>query len=433
MIMQTPSPLLQALVGDEEVEAFFSDAAELAAMLRAEAALAQAGAGAGLIDREAARRIGEACRAFQPDWAGLAEGLARDGAVVPELVKQLRAAIGEPHGRSVHLGATSQDIVDTALVLRLKDVLAIVERRLDALIASFRGLQAQEGGAALMAHTRMQQALPFTAADKIETWVRPLERHRQGLRDLAPRLLAIQLGGPIGTRGELKGRGDAVAAAMAGILGLGSALPWHSQRDRIGELAAFLSLLSGTLGKFGQDIALMAQNEVGEVRLVGHAAQVQPRCGGGARGARPLQCGAARHPASGARARERKVRGGLDPGMARPAQDGGHDGRGIEQSSGARRRHELCSGKNPVSQASPMIAIVMPLPPQSGQAFRSRLPDPWQVGQMFSPVCSVPGASSSPGFLRSVSDIAPLLLGRTRRRAGGSLHRGLMPQPLEGG
>jgi 3-carboxy-cis,cis-muconate cycloisomerase len=267
MIMQTPSPLLQALVGDEEVEAFFSDAAELAAMLRAEAALAQAGAGAGLIDREAARRIGEACRAFQPDWAGLAEGLARDGAVVPELVKQLRAAIGEPHGRSVHLGATSQDIVDTALVLRLKDVLAIVERRLDALIASFRGLQAREGAVPLMAHTRMQQALPFTAADKIETWVRPLERHRQGLRDLAPRLLAIQLGGPIGTRGELKGRGDAVAAAMAGILGLGSALPWHSQRDRIGELAAFLSLLSGTLGKFGQDIALMAQNEVGEVRL----------------------------------------------------------------------------------------------------------------------------------------------------------------------
>ena len=266
--MQTPSrPLLHALVGDEEVEAFFSDAAELAAMLRTEAALAEAGAGAGLIDREAARRIGEACRAFQPDWARLAEGLARDGVVVPELVKQLRAATGEPHSRSVHVGATSQDIIDTALVLRLKDVLAIVERRLDALIASLRALQAREGAVPLMAHTRMQQALPFTAADKIDTWVQPLERQRQGLRDLAPRLLAVQLGGPIGTRAELKGRGDAVAVAMAGILGLGSAPPWHSQRDRIGELAAFLSLLSGTLGKFGQDIALMAQNEVGEVRL----------------------------------------------------------------------------------------------------------------------------------------------------------------------
>ena len=265
--MQAPSPLLQALVGDEEVEAFFSDSAELAAMLRAEAALAEAGASAGLIDQEAARRIGEACRAFQPDWAGLAEGLARDGVVVPELVKQLRAAAGEPHGRSVHMGATSQDIVDTALVLRLKDVLNIVGRRLDGLIASLRGLQARDGGAALMAHTRMQQALPFTAADKIETWVQPLERQQQCLRDLAPRLLVVQLGGPIGTRGEMKSGGDAVAAAMAEILGLGSAPPWHSQRDRIGELAAFLSLLSGTLGKIGQDVALMAQTEVGEVRL----------------------------------------------------------------------------------------------------------------------------------------------------------------------
>jgi 3-carboxy-cis,cis-muconate cycloisomerase len=268
MIMQTPSrPLLQALVGDEEVEAFFSDAAELAAMLRTEAALAEAQAAAGLIDGEAARRIGDACRVFQPDWAGLAEGLARDGVVVPELVKQLRAATGEPHGKSVHLGATSQDVIDTALVLRLKDVLAIVEDRLDALIASLRDLQTRDGAAPLMAHTRMQQALPFTAADKIETWIQPLERQRQGLRDLAPRLLAIQLGGPIGTRAELKGRGDAVAAAMAEILGLGSAPSWHSQRDRIGELAAFLSLLSGTLGKIGQDIVLMAQNEVGEVRL----------------------------------------------------------------------------------------------------------------------------------------------------------------------
>jgi 3-carboxy-cis,cis-muconate cycloisomerase len=253
MIMQTPSrPLLQALVGDEEVEAFFSDAAELAAMLRTEAALAEAQAAAGLIDGEAARRIGDACRVFQPDWAGLAEGLARDGVVVPELVKQLRAATGEPHGKSVHLGATSQDVIDTALVLRLKDVLAIVEDRLDALIASLRDLQTRDGAAPLMAHTRMQQALPFTAADKIETWIQPLE---------------IQLGGPIGTRAELKGRGDAVAAAMAEILGLGSAPSWHSQRDRIGELAAFLSLLSGTLGKIGQDIVLMAQNEVGEVRL----------------------------------------------------------------------------------------------------------------------------------------------------------------------
>ncbi len=262
-----PHPLLKALVGDGEVEAFFSNEAELAAMLRAEAALAEAEARTGLIEEAAAQRIAEACRTFQPDWTKLAEGLERDGVVVPELVKQLRAATGEPHGASVHLGATSQDVIDTALVLRLKQALGIFEHRIDALIASLRALQARDGAVPLMAHTRMQQALPFTAADKIETWIQPLERQRQSLRDLAPRLLVIQLGGPVGTRGELKGHGDPVAAAMAEILGLGPAPAWHSQRDRIGEFASFLSLLSGTLGKIGQDVALMAQNEVGEVRL----------------------------------------------------------------------------------------------------------------------------------------------------------------------
>ncbi len=262
-----PHSLLQALVGDEEVGALFSDRTELLSMLRTEAALAEAEAQAGLIDDAAARRIVETCHGFEPDWEKLATGLARDGVVVPEFVKQLRAAVGEPHAKAVHLGATSQDIIDTALMLRLKGVVEIIGHRLDALIAALHDLKARQGSTRLMAHTRMQQALPFTAADKIDTWLQPLERHREALDNIAPRLLIVQLGGPIGTRGELKGHGDAVADTMADLLGLGFAPAWHSQRDRIGEFAAFLSLLSGTLGKFGQDVALMAQNEVGEVRL----------------------------------------------------------------------------------------------------------------------------------------------------------------------
>jgi 3-carboxy-cis,cis-muconate cycloisomerase len=259
--------LLQALVGDEETSAFFSNEAELRAMLQAEEALAGAEAEAGLIEEKAARRIGEACRDFQPDWGKLAEGLAQDGVIIPEFVKQLRAAVGETHAKAVHLGATSQDIIDTGLILRLKGVTELLGHRLGALVEVLGSLKVRDGSVALMAHTRMQRALPFTAADKIDTWVRPLERHRQILRELMPRLLVVQLGGPVGTRGELKGHGDAVAAAMAERLGIGSVPPWHSQRDRIGEFASWLSLVSGTLGKIGQDIALMAQNEVGEARL----------------------------------------------------------------------------------------------------------------------------------------------------------------------
>ncbi|MGO4571606.1 3-carboxy-cis,cis-muconate cycloisomerase [Microvirga sp. 2TAF3] len=264
---QLPFPLLQTLVGDEEVGAFFSNEAELSAMLRIEATLAEAEAEIGLIDEDAAFRIAEVCRAFEPDWNGLARGLAQDGVVVPELVKQLRAAVGEPHAKAVHLGATSQDIIDTGLILRLKDLTALFERRIEALVNALVRLKDRDGAVRIMAHTRMQQALPFTAADKVDTWIQPLERHGETLRDMLPRLLVIQLGGPIGTRREFRGHGDAVADAMAERLGLGFAPSWHSQRDRIGEFAAWLSLLSGTLGKIGQDIALMAQNEVGEVRL----------------------------------------------------------------------------------------------------------------------------------------------------------------------
>ena len=268
--MMTPAPtpsLLDALVGDGEIAAFFSQDADLSAMLRVETALAAAEAEAGLVSDEAAHRIAEACRAFQPDWDRLAKGLSQDGVVVPELVRQLRSAVGETHAKAVHVGATSQDIIDTGLMLRLKGVVEVYLARLDALAGALRDLRTRDGAARLMAHTRMQQALPFTAADKIDTWVQPLERLEDTLRHLAPRLLTIQLGGPVGTRAELKGHGDAIADAMAARLGLGSAPSWHSQRDRIGEFASWLSLLSGTLGKIGQDVALMAQNEVREVRL----------------------------------------------------------------------------------------------------------------------------------------------------------------------
>jgi 3-carboxy-cis,cis-muconate cycloisomerase len=158
-------------------------------------------------------------------------------------------------------------VIDTGLVLRLKGVVEVYLRRLDGLLQSLHALKARDGAVRLMAHTRMQQALPFTAAAKIDTWLQPLERHKEALQALAPRLLAIQLGGPVGTRAELRGHGDAIADLMADRLGLGYAPQWHSQRDRIGEFGSWLSLLSGTLGKIGQDVALMAQNEVGEVRL----------------------------------------------------------------------------------------------------------------------------------------------------------------------
>ncbi len=261
--------MLSALVGDPEIEALFTDDADLAAMLRFEMALAKAEAAAGLIPDDHAAGIAGACATFVADWPAMRAGLARDGVVVPELLRQLRAAVGEPAGRSLHRGATSQDVVDTSLVLRLAPVLDMLDGRLVALGAALAHVAERDGAIPLMAQTRMQQALPFTAADKVRTWRAPLGRHRDRLVELRPRLLLLQLGGPVGTRGELGDAAEVIAADMARTLGLGEAEPWHSQRDGIVAFGGWLALVAGSLGKMGQDVALMVQNEVGAVRLAG--------------------------------------------------------------------------------------------------------------------------------------------------------------------
>ena len=261
--------ILSALVGDPETEAQFTDEADLAAMLRVESALAEAEAAHGLIPTGHAAQIAQACTGFRPDRAALAAGLARDGVVVPELIRQLRVAVGDPEAKSLHRGATSQDIIDTSLILRLVPVLERFDARIAGLDAALHALSARGGTASLMAQTRMQQALPFTVADKIETWRAPLARHRVRLAELRPRLLQLQLGGPVGTRAELGPEADAIAGHMARRLGLGAAAPWHSQRDAIVEFGSWLVLVTGSLGKMGQDVALMVQNEVGTARLSG--------------------------------------------------------------------------------------------------------------------------------------------------------------------
>lgn len=259
--------LIESLVGDAEVGALFSDEADLAALLTFEAALAEVQAALGIIPTVAAEAIAGACREFKPDWSALRQGMVRDGVVGPALVAALRLAVGPQHGPCVHVGATSQDLVDTGLMLRLKTAAALLDARLAALLDDLVALRQAQGAVPLMAHTRMQAALPFTAADKIETWLRPLERHRRRLEEIGPRVFALQLGGPIGV-GAAKGeQGAGLVDALATRLGLAPAQPWHTARDGIVELGSLLSLMTGALGKLGQDVALLAQSEVGAVRL----------------------------------------------------------------------------------------------------------------------------------------------------------------------
>jgi len=261
--------LLSALAGDPEIEALLSDAAQLDAMLAFERALAEASAETGFISEDAAAAIGGAVTGFTPDCDGLEAGMAQDGVVVPALVKQLKSGLPEPHRAALHKGATSQDVTDTALMLQLAKVFDVYEARLTALLDTLDALAAEHGGKPLMAHTRMQVALPTTWGAKLGSWSEPLKRQLRALVSMRRTLLVVQLGGPVGDRGSFDGHGDAIAAAMARKLDLGLATPWQATRDPIVALGSLLAQISGSLGKLGMDIALLAQNEVGAVRLAG--------------------------------------------------------------------------------------------------------------------------------------------------------------------
>ena len=251
-------PYLSGLLGDEEVASLFYAAAEVEAMLAFEVALAKAEAGEGAIPVAAAPVIESAAHRFAPDIASLREATARDGVVVPDLVRQLRAAVGEPHGRHVHFGATSQDVIDSGLMLRLARALPILADRLKGLIGLFAGLAVRFEDRRLKGRTRMQPAIPITVADRLASWRSPLERQVERLEIFTLEGLAVQFGGAAGTLEKLGGKADTVRAALTAELGLADTPQWHSQRDRILELAGLLATVTGSLGKIGQDIALMA-------------------------------------------------------------------------------------------------------------------------------------------------------------------------------
>ena len=252
-------PFLSGLVGDDETAAMLGADAEIRAMLAFEIALAKAEAKHGFVSAEAAITIGEKLAGFEPDIAGLREGTARDGVVVPELVRQLRVAVGEPHAKHLHFGATSQDVIDTALMLRLTPASSLLNQRITRIVDGFNDLSARFGAREMMGRTRMQAAIPITAGARIESWSALLVRHLSRLEALRPSLLVVQFGGAAGTLEKLGDKAPAVRKSLAEELGLNDAPQWHSQRDRVAELANWLSLVTGSLGKFGQDVALMVQ------------------------------------------------------------------------------------------------------------------------------------------------------------------------------
>ena len=261
--------LFAAYFTAEAMGQVFCDHGRVQAMLDVEAALARAQARVGVIPHSAVAPITTACRAELYDFEALGLAIASAGNSAIPLVKALgkQIASSAPEAeRYVHLGATSQDVMDSGLVLQLRAALDLIERDM-AQLADVLAAQAQRYATTPLAgRTWLQQATPVTLGMKIASWLGSVTRSRQRLHELKPRLLCLQFGGASGTLAALGDQAMPVAQALADELGLGlPEQPWHTQRDRLVEFAAVLGLIAGGLGKIGRDISLLMQTEAAEV------------------------------------------------------------------------------------------------------------------------------------------------------------------------
>ncbi|MDO6730905.1 3-carboxy-cis,cis-muconate cycloisomerase [Marinovum sp. 2_MG-2023] len=263
-------PWLGGLFGDPEIAALWSPDQELRRMLAIEAAFSRALGAAGKVPMDMADRAAQAIETCQPDINSLRNATLRDGLPVPDLVRQLKSRVDADTQAAVHKGLTSQDVIDTAVVMALRDTNTLLVQRLQDVVQALDQLVAHHGTAPIMGRTRMQAALPLTLADRARSWADPLRQHGSRLAALRPMVERLQLGGAVGDRAALGAQGATISAFMADALGLeDAAAGWHSQRDTIVDHAGLLSLITGTLGKMGQDICLMAQQGIQELALSG--------------------------------------------------------------------------------------------------------------------------------------------------------------------
>jgi 3-carboxy-cis,cis-muconate cycloisomerase len=264
-----PERLTGLICGTEPMNNVWSSRATLQRMLDVEAALTRALAAHAVIPAEAVPAIVAACEADRLDAEGLARAAALGGNLAIPLVKQLTACVNndDPEAaKYVHWGATSQDIIDTATVLQLRDAFDLIESALDDTCAALAALAREHRSTPAVGRTWLQQALPITLGLKFAQWLDALLRHRERLAVLRERVLVLQFGGAAGTLASLRDAAHAVSVSFAAELKLAHpAVPWHTQRDRIADAASFLGMLIGTLGKIARDVSLQMQTEIGEL------------------------------------------------------------------------------------------------------------------------------------------------------------------------
>ncbi|HYE48621.1 MAG TPA: 3-carboxy-cis,cis-muconate cycloisomerase [Azospirillaceae bacterium] len=267
--MTGPDGLLGALFETPDVAELFGDRAVLQGMFDVEAALARAQAAVGVIPAAAAAPIAAACAADQFDPAAIGRAAALAGNPAIPLVAALRARVAAANpaaAHHVHRGATSQDVIDTGMVLRVRRALRLIDADLGRAEEALAGLARRHAGTVMVARTLLQHALPTTFGLKAAGWLSMVVRVRGRLRAAGAAFAVLQFGGAAGTLAALGDAGMEVAEALARDLGLALPdMPWHAQRDRVADLAAALGLVVGALGKVARDVAYMMATDTGEV------------------------------------------------------------------------------------------------------------------------------------------------------------------------
>jgi 3-carboxy-cis,cis-muconate cycloisomerase len=268
--LNSPSnQLFDAYFTQPAMRAVFSDRGRVQGMLDFEAALARAEASVGLIPGDSVAPIEAACSAKLYDYSALALAITTAGNSAIPLVKALGkrvAAQSTEAERFVHLGATSQDAMDSGLVLQLRAAAELLEQDLAGLAQALAVQAERFADTPLAGRTWLQQATPVTLGMKLAGVLGAVTRHRQRLAELKPRLFCLQFGGASGSLAALGEQAWPVAEALARELDLNLPdQPWHTQRDRLVEFASLLGLIAGSLGKLGRDLSLLMQTEAGEV------------------------------------------------------------------------------------------------------------------------------------------------------------------------
>ena len=268
------SAIFRDIFTTPEMRDVFSDERRTSYYLEIERALARAQARLGIIPEKAAREIERQCRIENIDLARLKQQTERIGYPILGVVQQIVDLCADGLGEWCHWGATTQDITDTAAIMQIRAALELVEKDMEAIAAALADLSRRYRDTPMAGRSNLQQAVPLTFGFKTAALLAAMQRHRERLAQLRPRILVGEFGGAVGTLASLGGDGLKVQAAMMKELGLGQPdIAWHTVRDRIGEVACFLGLLTGTLGKISMDVKLLMQTEVAEVYEPFHEAR----------------------------------------------------------------------------------------------------------------------------------------------------------------